>query len=234
MIKNLELVLLIFQNKGDYMKKNIIIVITLSVIIVILLNYIIFSIVLKTSVVEFLKLPVLGSLIVALVSIVTVYLTNSFNLKKVKIETSNAIYKMQFEKEFNIYIEIWEKLFKVKKFTLSLLPIFDDKLPDDLVEREREYIRRYKKFVKTYNSFSKVLIKYKPFYNEIIYTKLVEIRKILYDEGKYFNEIKIKKTLKHSDYLFFMHNPEKVEKLEMLIMETSEMMKITLKDFKLG
>ena len=61
------------------MKKNIIIVITLSVIIVILLNYIIFSIVLMTSVVEFLKLPVLGSLIVALVSIVTVYLTNSFN-----------------------------------------------------------------------------------------------------------------------------------------------------------
>ena len=141
---------------------------------------------------------------------------------------------MQFEKEFNIYIEIWEKLFKVKKFTLSLLPIFDDKLTDDLVEREKEYVRRYKKFVKAYNSFSKVLIKYKPFYNEIIYTKLVEIRKILYDEGKYFNEIKIKKTLKHSDYLFFMHNPEKVEKLEMLIMETSEMMKITLKDFKLG
>ena len=95
------------------MKKNTIVIIALSIIIVILLNYIIFSTALKTSIVEFLKLPILGSIVVALVSIITVYLTNSFNLKKMKLENANSIHKVQFEKEFQCYNEIWNKFSEI-------------------------------------------------------------------------------------------------------------------------
>ena len=146
-----------------------------------------------------------------------------------RIERGNYIHKAQFEKEFNIYVEIWEKLFKAKVSTTSLYPKHD-KLPLNLEEREDEYARRYNKFAKDYNDFSEVIIKYMPFYNEIIYNKLIRIRNILHEEGFYFNEVIVEKNLEHGLYLFFMQDPSKEKQLESLIDETSKLIQNHIKE----
>lgn len=73
------------------MKKNTVIIILLSVIIVILLNYIAISGMTKSSFTEFLKLPILSSVIVAIVSIATMVITNYYNLKRIRLETKEKI-----------------------------------------------------------------------------------------------------------------------------------------------
>jgi hypothetical protein len=146
-----------------------------------------------------------------------------------KLEASNIVHKVQFEKEFNIYVEIWEKLFKAKVSTTSLYPKHD-KLPLNLEEREDEYARRYNKFAKDYNDFSEVIIKYMPFYNEIIYNKLIRIRNILHEEGFYFNEVIVEKNLEHGLYLFFMQDPSKVKQLDSLIDGTSRLIQNHIKE----
>ncbi len=163
------------------MKKNTVFIIVLSIIIVILLNYIIFSTALKTSIVEFLKLPVLGSIIVALVSVITVYLTNSFNLKKVKLENSYQLHRTQIEREYQIFLEVNEKLFYLNTHMRLLRPEFE-RVPQNDEERKIYYEDKYKKVLEMYNEFSVSINKYSPFYDKTIYLELLDIRNLIHDE----------------------------------------------------
>ena len=114
------------------MKKNTIVIIVLSITIVILLNYIIFSTVSKISIIEFLKLPVFGSIIVALVSIITVFLSNHFNLKKLKLENSHSIRIRRFEKEIEFYSKLWIILHSLKRLKGKVIEILISKKFEDL------------------------------------------------------------------------------------------------------
>ncbi len=69
-----------------------------------------------------------------------------------------------------------------------------------------------------------------PFYNEIIYNKLIRIRNILHEEGFYFNEVIVEKNLVHGLYLFFMQDPSKEKQLESLIDETSKLIQNHIKE----
>ena len=179
------------------MKKNTIVIIVLSIIIIVLLNYIIFSTVSKTSIIEFLKLPVLGSIIVALVSIITVYLTNSFNLKKIKLETANAIYKTQFEKEFNIYLELWalilEVEIKIEKLATAALLFEEETHPSPILIEEETAT-----FHKVLNNLAVAAKKHTPFYSKVIYNKIFELIRVT--KGINDHALKVtKQKLKH-DY----------------------------------
>ena len=113
------------------MKKNTIVVIVLSIIIVILLNHIVISGVSKSSSTEFLKLPILNSIIIALVSITTMIITNYFNLKRIKLETKEKI----ILENFSIRRKANSKLF------YALL----------------EYQNYFNKFFKAENKFEEIL-----------------------------------------------------------------------------
>ena len=113
------------------MKKNTIVVIVLSIIIVILLNHIVISGVSKSSSTEFLKLPILNSIIIALVSITTMIITNYFNLKRIKLETKEKI----ILENFSIRRKANSKLF------YALL----------------EYQNYFNKFFKAENTFEEIL-----------------------------------------------------------------------------
>ncbi|WP_435308825.1 hypothetical protein [Sebaldella termitidis] len=98
------------------MKKNTIVIIVLSIIIVILLNHIVISGVSKSSSTEFLKLPILNSIIIALVSIISMVITNYFNLKRMKLETKEKIIIENFSIRRETNSKLFTELLKCKKY----------------------------------------------------------------------------------------------------------------------
>lgn len=118
------------------MKKKIIItIVILSTIIVILLNHITISTISKTSVIEFFKLPILGSVLVALVSIVTVIVTNYFNLKRVKLETKEKIILENFSIRRKANSKLFSSLLEYKKyFELFIHPGYEFKESSNYTE----------------------------------------------------------------------------------------------------
>ena len=96
-----------------------------------MLNHIVISGVSKSSSTEFLKLPILNSIIIALVSITTMIITNYFNLKRIKLETKEKI----ILENFSIRRKANSKLF------YALL----------------EYQNYFNKFFKAENTFEEIL-----------------------------------------------------------------------------
>lgn len=52
------------------------------------------------------------------------------------LDRVNHVSKTQFNKEFNVYQEVWEKLVPHRQYTLSLRPVFDSYDPNK-TEEER-------------------------------------------------------------------------------------------------
>lgn len=97
-------------------------------------------------------------------------------------EKNIFVSKLQFEKEFEIYLELWESLFDVYVCTNSLFARIDS-FPQDLDERNKHFHERYKRFSEAYNIYLKTIIKYAPFYSKDIYTEFDSIREICRKQG---------------------------------------------------
>lgn len=141
-----------------------------------------------------------------------------------KIERGNYVHKIQFEKKFKIYVEIWEKLFKIKVSVYSLTPLFDESTETQDEERQRNE-ERYQKFSVNYNLFSESLVKHEPFCDEDIYNNLIKIRDIINKDGIFFREIFLRKILTLQHHMFLTQDLDKKEDFENLIHETSKMIK---------
>ncbi len=102
-------------------------------------------------------------------------------------EKSNFINRVQFEKEFNIYVEIWEKLSELdsqlNKIVANLY-IYTSCVPDSKKKYQKQQIIEYIKILnKILIEYRIICKKYSPFYPEEIQndcTKLLEsLTKIL-------------------------------------------------------
>lgn len=94
---------------------------------------------------------------------------NSLNNKALHIT------KVQYNKEFEIYQEIWEKLFDCIIATINLYPIIDE-VPTDEAEKQKWINKKYEDYREKYNLYSRTIDKYAPFYKEDFYHDFVEIR----------------------------------------------------------
>lgn len=101
------------------------------------------------------------------------------------IDKSVYVSKLQYDKEFSIYLEIWGKLAECVSSTIDLYPTFQ-KTPTD--EKELEAFNKAKmcKFVEKYNDFSDAIIKYAPFYNDKLYKGFIELRNVCCKQGNAF------------------------------------------------
>ena len=116
-------------------------------------------------------------IIVSVLSLIWNYIQQK-SIEKIKSENqkNNLIHRIQFEKEFEIYSDLWAKLVDLRNHTRDLRPQLDFIDPNES-EKERN-IKRFEKlnnsFIVCVNSFEKN----KPFYPKIVYDNIAEALKI--------------------------------------------------------
>jgi hypothetical protein len=101
----------------------------------------------------------------------------SISLNKINSinERTLHISKVQYDKEFDIYQDIWEKLHDCIVDTLNLYPIFEN-VPTNDGEKEQWAKKKYDNFIKKYNLYSRTIDKYAPFYRYDFYENFISIR----------------------------------------------------------
>jgi hypothetical protein len=99
---------------------------------------------------------------------------------KGKVSQENYIHQLQFEKEFDIYKQLWESLADIKNYIALLRPEMDyaveGKSHDEVVKDRLKHIAELK------NKHIEMFEKNKPFYSELVYKKLLEFNKIIREE----------------------------------------------------
>ena len=100
---------------------------------------------------------------------------------KAELERGLHIHRVQFEKEFRIYEELWSKLIELQKAVLSLRPVMDMINPEES-EKERK-TRRLTNFGRAIEEFTDVTDKNRPFYSEDVYKSMEKLRKLTYSEA---------------------------------------------------
>ena len=86
---------------------------------------------------------------------------------KSALEKEQFIHRLQFEKEFEIYLELWKKLFVLKEATEMLMPVVDYDEPG-LTEEETRKIR-LERAIKAYDEVRTAINHYKPFFAKDVY-----------------------------------------------------------------
>lgn len=94
---------------------------------------------------------------------------------KNNIEKKSYISKARFDKEFEIYQKLSEKVLDMTFANYSLFPPFD-KVPPTDEEKEKFYSDRYTMAVRTYNEANKLIKATAPFIPAEIYTVFSDIR----------------------------------------------------------
>ncbi|WP_435262672.1 hypothetical protein [Tenacibaculum sp. nBUS_03] len=82
-------------------------------------------------------------------------------------DQSILVHKMQFEKEFDIYKELWPELMKLKRATLELRPI-SETVPASLSQDEIDN-QKSKNFNEPFMNSVKIFMENKPFYPKDIF-----------------------------------------------------------------
>lgn len=115
--------------------------------------------------------------IISVTSLIWNYVQSKKILKlETEAERKNLIHKFQFEKEFNVYTDLWAKLIDLRNSTASLRPIMDykekDKTEEEIkTERLRE---QWTKLVAVGDTFDKN----RPFYSKDIYKEIESLIKL--------------------------------------------------------
>lgn len=97
-------------------------------------------------------------------------------VKRFKNDKAILVHKMQFEKEFEIYKELWPELMKLKGATLELRPICEV-IREGQSEEERE-IEKSENFNTPFKKCVNIFLQNKPFYPKDIYEMVEQIIKI--------------------------------------------------------
>lgn len=148
-------------------------------------------------------------------------------LEKYKTKLSNytLVTKLQYDLEFKIYTEIYEKMFSLYIETDKLMPGMCgiDYLTNENIEK------RLKGFFVIYNETSNLINKYRPFYSKEIYEILKKTRDICFEESV-ATESSIQKVGITFNYAISMARKDQIrenlEKISNLIKVRIENMKI--------
>ncbi|CAZ96801.1 hypothetical protein [Zobellia galactanivorans] len=105
--------------------------------------------------------------------------------EKLKNNKEASIHKIQFEKEFEIYNQLWGDLVNMRNSTITLRPKLDIVNP-----KESETDRKKRKLEKFRQSFKKCLNTFennKPFYSELVYEEIDNLIKLVKKEILEYN-----------------------------------------------
>jgi len=82
---------------------------------------------------------------------------------KSQLEKKNTVHKLQFEKEFQLYTELWPALYDVK--SKSVITPIVDAMPEGKSSKE-VYEERFKSAADAFNRANALFIEHRPFYHE--------------------------------------------------------------------
>lgn len=137
------------------------------------------------SIINWFTNNILSILNLATLILISLFGKNWINKKRIDFETSmnedlekiksslskeQFIHKLQFEKEFQVYSELWEKLIALRHSTALIIhPSTAKKLDKSNEEDKREKEEILKKVTNSYDEAEKTIINNKPFYSEEVY-----------------------------------------------------------------
>lgn len=107
---------------------------------------------------------------------------NNFNSLN---EKALHITNIQYDKEFEIYQNIWEKLFDCIIATLTLYPALED-VPTAEVEKQKWIDKKYNNYCEKLNLYTRTINRYAPFYEGNFYNSFVEVRDSCSKMGRIF------------------------------------------------
>lgn len=111
----------------------------------------------------------------------------SISLNKINSINERALHisKAQYDKEFDIYQDIWEKLHDCIVATLNLYPMFES-IPVDDDKKEEWEKTKYEYYLEKYNLYSRTIDRHAPFYRDDFYQDFILIRNNCFKMGTIF------------------------------------------------
>lgn len=111
---------------------------------------------------------------------------------KSKLNSQVFVSNMQYQKEFDIYLELFEKLSKLTVYASQLLPIIEgESVSGDNDKLLEEYKSRYSRFATAQNNLADTRLRYAPFYMEEVNNLIKELLLLTLKQGKYFEQFKL-------------------------------------------
>ncbi len=98
------------------------------------------------------------------------------------------VHKVQFEKELQVYEEIWASLIEVRKETTKLRPLLDHINPEESEEERKR--KRLVSFGEAFQVFLDKVNKERPFYAQEVYEKLQELIDLVQTEAIEYQHLK--------------------------------------------
>lgn len=139
---------------------------------------------------------------------------------KTKLSSYTLVTKLQYDLEFKIYTEIYEKMFLLNIETEKLRPIID---VGGVNIRER-----LNSFSNIYNEISRLINKYRPFYSKEIYEALIEIRNKCLEES-----IEVETSIDDIKYYNFAFALERKRKIKENLEKVSDLIRKRIENMKI-
>ena len=101
---------------------------------------------------------------------------------KSKLDRGLHVHKLQFEKEQNVYQDVWSKLIDLRKAVSELRPVLELGVSNEEEEEERKKARLVNLSVKA-QCFLDQVNKERPFYAEAVFSELHELADLVRNES---------------------------------------------------
>ena len=109
-------------------------------------------------------------------------LTHRVEAIKLQYQRAGAVHQAQFEAEFHIYQEIWERLIDVQRSAMELRPMLDRGLTQGETADQRK-AERLGRFAQAFNEFTRTYWKRRPFYPDDVFRELNELTRLVHGEA---------------------------------------------------
>ena len=151
---------------------------------------------------------------------------------QIKTDTLTFISNTQYEKEFQIYMEVWEAMDECIRYTNMLYPQFE--YAPSKSDKE-EYLKfcqdKYEKFATAYNTYLKCMKKYEPFYEEKICENFSNLLSVCCEVGDIFRDEEIMKYTSPT-FMFVQNEPMLKEDKQFVRKDSKEQIKELRQELK--
>lgn len=130
--------------------------------------------------------------------------TNKLNALTSKIL---HVAESQYDKEFEIYLNIWDALTECRKSLNSVIEKIDLDRPAYAYEDQRSILEEcLKTYLKSFDAYENKVDKYAPFYKKNFYEKLINIKKEFLDIIDKMDEINILDLISSESEVTYLEN----------------------------
>lgn len=143
---------------------------------------------------------------------------------KTKLSSYTLVTKLQYDLEFKIYTEIYEKIFLLYVETAKLKPNWDIETTDKII------LERIGKFNIIYDDVSNLINKYRPFYSRELYDILIQTRDFAYEESR---SLQLSIAVNVRIVFDFVKSHERKENMKLNLDKLSELIRQRIENMKI-